>query len=272
MLSLVAAPYTAKEYVAPAPRRAREPVWVFLTSVAENSGYKALPTRVVPPGAVNKNLPRASMFFKVEAEPEDLLLYNIKRGIQLTMQEIKNCMSSRGIQKPTKGSGKKKGVTKRDLAFVLIKNLFPKADDGSIQAMMAGLMGQTRVESPETLLTLVANLDTQEAEHFGKLKQSAANELERRTEVKVNTERKHAKLPNAEDLLHQRPAAAKDPAAPGPAPGPKGAVASHQKVRAPPEVRNLLPPGITDCYITMRFQKRLCTVEFKSFLHAFQKA
>ena len=125
----------------PAPRRAREPVWVFLTSVAADSGYKAL--------------------------------------------------------------------------------LFPKADEASVQTMMAGLMGKKQVESPETFLTLVANLDTKEAEHFGKLKQSAANELERRTEVKVSTQRKQNKLPNAEDLADQVPAAAKDPAAPGPAPGPK---------------------------------------------------
>ena len=256
----------AEEYLVPSPRAMNQPAWVFVTSVAVDCPYKALPMKLMPPAAVTGNLPHSSMYFLIDGEPEDLLSYNLKRGVNLTVAEIRSCLSSRGIPVPPKGSGKKNRVLKSDLLFALLKGVFPDLDESKIREMMHGTMRKKQdddEENPELLLNLVAGLDTKEAEHFSKVRHSAATELERRHEAKEQSRRKQGKLPDAEEPGTQPPEPSEAKPARKAADAAKGPAAAHLKIRAPDELRDMLPPGITNCYINVRLQQRVCTAEFK---------
>ena len=260
-----------QEYIVPDPGTVQQPTWIFLDSVALGSCYKALPTKITPSGAVKGSLPKSCIFFQVCGEPTDLLSYNVQQGIALTMSQMRSCMSARGIAIPKKGTGKNR-VKHQDLALALVKALFPEAEGPDLQMMVSSLGGRKTVIAPELLLSLVANLETKEAEQFSKLKKSAASELERRAEAKEKEFRALQKLPRAQNEAaargHDGPEERPPRPAAHPEPGIRGPVAAHAKVRAPELVKNLLPPGITNCYLNVRLQQRNCSVAFNSILPA----
>ena len=253
----------AKEILEIDPRASQKPIWICLTSIGADSGFEAIPVRVTPPACIPPAtvLGMSSMFFKVVDEPQELVQYNVHRGIFLSVTQLSDILGARGIPKPRKphGSGKNGAVRKDDLALCLIKSLFPHALEEDVTRMLAAIMGKKKVKNPETLLQLVSKLDSSETQHFDKMKKDAVQELEILHQRRVQKAKKEMENPDlAAGTPKERPGG---PIHPGKGAGvPKS---SHSKTQAPKELKDLLPPGVGVCYINLSFSKRTCNVEFR---------
>ena len=235
----------------------------------------------MPPATVAGQLPAHSLFLKIDGEPEDLLKFNVRRGIALNVTQLKEIMTARGISAPARGTGKNGRLLHPDRAAALVAALFPQEETSTaeFQRMVSAILNRRKVKNPELLLALVAGLDANEATHFNKMKKDATNELQRRQESKQRFAKARAKAshedqaPTAEAPAHAAPAAAAAAAPPGQRgedeqQAPRGPVEAHSKIRAPDEIKALLPPGVDQCYIFLQFKQRYCRAEFKRFCDA----
>lgn len=249
-------------------RSVNKPVWVILTSTGSSSGVDAMPVRIKPPGCIPITAGSGCMFFQVVGVPEDLVRFNVKKGIFLYIPQIRNIMNARGIPIPKKpfGSGKDGAIKKQDLALHLGKGLLPDVDAAECQRMVAAITGKGAVKNPDEILKLVGHLKEKELSHFSKLRDDAVKELEQRNEEEEKKKKRLAKLHGTEQPSTPR----------APIERPDGAlhigrgagVPKHVTARgkAPQEIKDLLPPGVGTCYINMNMTKRNCTVEFRRAL------
>lgn len=249
-------------------RSVNKPVWVILTSTGASSGIDAMPVRIKPPGCIPITAGNACMFFQVVGVPEDLVRFNVKKGIFLYVPQIKNIMNARGIPVPKKpnGSGKDGAIKKQDLALHLVKGLFPDVDDAECQRMVAAIAGKVKVKNPDEILKMVGKLPEKELSHFSKLRDDAVKELEHRTEEEEKQKKRLAKIHGAEQPPTPRPAIERPDGALHIGRG--AGVPKHVTARgkAPQEIKDLLPPGVGICYINMNLTKRNCNVEFRRAL------
>eukprot|EP00434_Breviolum_minutum_P001847 symbB.v1.2.001636.t1/scaffold90.1/size339071/5 len=192
----------AQEILEVDPRASQKPIWICLTSIGADSGFEAIPVRITPPACVSATtvLGMSSMFFKVVDEPQELVRYNVQRGIFLTIAQLSDILGARGIPKPRKphGSGKGGAVRKDDLALCLIRSLFPDALEEDVTRMLAAIMGKKKLKNPETLLQLVSKLDSSETQHFDKMKKDAVQELEVLHHRRVQKAKKAMENPDLE--------------------------------------------------------------------------
>ena len=156
------------------------PRWVFNYELGDHCPFRQVPVRVIPPACIPPHAGRLPLAILVTGEPEPVLQSSLKKGIFLTVAQIRSILQALKIQEPAKGSGKGGRVVKLDLCTHLIETLFPLADEQTNAFMVASLMKRQTIkpeDAPELLLKLTSMLDCQEAQHFSKMRKSALDEL-----------------------------------------------------------------------------------------------
>ena len=206
----------------------------------------------------------------ITGPPQDLLLSALYNGIFLKCPEIDRILLARNLEKP-------KGRKKVQLAEHLITSLFPDETDQKKQFMIASIMTKKSLneeEAPQLLLKLVAALDVSEAAQFSRVKARAADDLacramkEKRAKASKGNqhedhddsglppeEREPGQAKRKRDVDDGNPPQSSEP---GPSQARMEAVnpdteglqakaaatgaARAQRVKAPPELLNFLPP------------------------------
>ena len=246
-----------------------KPVWIFLNTTSRNSGFEAMPSRIKPAGCIPSTAGTYCMFFQVVGVPEDLVLFNVKRGIFLYFQQIKNIMNARSIPVPKKphGSGKGGAVKKQDLAKHLVKGLFPDATEPEYERMFTALMGNVAVKNPDEILKMVGQLNEKEMSHFSKLRDAAVKELDHRSADEEKKKKRSEKLDGTADAASQpRPPLERTAGSLHIGRGLGVPRVVPVRGKAPQEVKDLLPEGVGTCYINFNVNKRNCNVEFRRAL------
>eukprot|EP00438_Fugacium_kawagutii_P029016 Skav204730 [mRNA] locus=scaffold1549:262768:263502:- [translate_table: standard] len=209
---------------------------------------------------------------------EPILKAALLSGIVLTKKQLESIMECEDIPYPDRGSGVKGRILLADLAKAVVFYVLADLDEATRNNVLAKMTRQSSAgnkidgdDLPVDLLKVVSNLDLENKEQFKELKEAAQKlldeELEnaREEEIKkrVQTAKKdwemeiEAKL--SKELQEKKSVSAKSASA-------KQTRASHDKNRAPPELLELLPPGISLCYVAVRFKSRVASAEFKRFL------
>lgn len=229
---------------------------------------------------------------QVVSEPQPLAESSLKSGIFLTVKQLHSMLAAFEIKEPEPGtgSGKNKRVIKVDLATRLIETLFPDATDQERAFMITSTMVRKQInleEAPELLLKMTSYLDTNEVQHFSKVRKAAVDQLAVES-MKQNLARRQKKGEQDDDGdCPEGPASSKikpkrpleEPGAPAP---PTKRLRSDAELhaeklgrlncKAPPEFLALFPL-CSYCYFKWLPHNSRVTVEFKQrFLDFFLAA
>ena len=109
----------------------------------------------------------------ITGEREPMLNAALHQGIFFKVSELKHILRSLGLPELKAGSGKKKGVLKKDLAAQLIQHVFPSASDEERNRMIEAMTNQ-KVDSmkpgeEQGVTHMVSCLDAENAQEFKNL-------------------------------------------------------------------------------------------------------
>ena len=141
-----------------------------------------MPTEVVPPCCLHPGAGRLPLAVQITGPTESVVVSSLRTGIFLTVKQIQSILVAFKIAEPAPGSGSGKNgrVVKIDLSTALIGGLFHAASEGEKAFMIASLMVRKTVrpeDAPDLLVKLTSMLDTSEAQHFGRERKAALDEL-----------------------------------------------------------------------------------------------
>jgi hypothetical protein len=117
--------------------------------------------------------------YKIESR-EWALPAGIREGLYLTAPQLKQICGSIGAGLPTSGTGtgSKKNIIKIDIAYHLVKHLFPNASKPEQEEMVRGIMKFRKNATVDLdVLANVASLDPENAESFKPMVEQAIKEF-----------------------------------------------------------------------------------------------
>ncbi|CAE7667476.1 unnamed protein product, partial [Symbiodinium sp. KB8] len=253
------------------------PDWLFNFKIAdEDTEYEHVPTRPLCPAALPPDLRIGGFALKVTGELQSLLKSALRSGIFLTVPQLTEIAAA--LELPALPAGASKKIHR---AKQLVEHVFGQTETRqSKKAMVAKLMKMSvkkMTEDEETVLQMVGQLDSENAECFKDIKAYAQQKLKEemkkagkqellkkarahhklaggraQRKLKLNfLKNRQQKLKKDQQAMQQKTASSARPAeAPaaassaGPSsPGPRaGAVHPEQRVGVtPPEFKDLLP-------------------------------
>lgn len=150
--------------------------------VGKDCQFEWVPTEVVPPCCVHPGAGRLPLAVRITGPTESVVVSSLRTGIFLTVKQIQSIIGAFKIPEPAPGSGSGKNgrVVKMDLSRALIGGLFHAASGDEKAFMIASLMVRKKVrleDAPDLLVKLTSMLDTSEAQHFGRERKAALDEL-----------------------------------------------------------------------------------------------
>ena len=232
-----------------------------LTNLSIDSEWEFVPTKVLPACCLPADLPEAACMLKVTGPHENVLQAALRRGCRLTLYQLKAIVVAFSVPVPQEGSGKNKQRIKIDYVRAVIQHFFPTESQEEKERLAKEIMGRKILDTstddaPEVQLKLLSKLDPAEAPEFDVMKKAALDLLAEeslRAKTKKNKKNKAEDVPDAEEAEPQQETQAVfEPRVSG----------AH--VKAPPEFKQLLPPGVDYLYFRWEPQSFRCAVDFVS--------
>ena len=172
------------------------PSWIFnYTCDDKECGYQFVPTRLLLRSEVpNHSQLRGSVL--MQTGPCDSLLRSaLWRGLRINLPELNSIRNSLRLPvlKKGQGTGKNKAVLKRDVAFQVVKHLFPEALQTDIERMVDVLAPVTRRSADtetdadikqHTFEFMVSQLDVENQTEFKKVVFLAREELKKAAQAR----------------------------------------------------------------------------------------
>ena len=218
------------------------------------------------------------MFQRTTVYMEHILKTAILQGVRLLKPHLENIMESESIPYPTEGGGVKGRILVSDLARAIVQHVLPDAGKDLQESLIKKICKQPSQANgeddvsdddlPEDLLRVLAHMDLENKEQFKEVSERAAHLLQAKAKEAAQSKIRR-RVRAVEEDMQKKLDAAKNPQEKSEQPEKSAASAKatirapHEKIRAPEELLELLPPGISHCYIQVRFKQRIASVEFK---------
>ena len=219
-------------------------MWIYNFSVTEESDWKAVRTRLIPP-SLAPGLLGGAVLEQLSAEPEDLLRYAVYQGIFLTADECRAVYIERkwlypvGTGKLPKAKAKSKTALrprrKIDWAKGIVTKLFPGVGEAEKSRMVLALCGgktQADLGEPcdESMLEVIAGLDPENAIEAKGVRKACFDRLAELSLLKQA--RPHAEAEGGEEKSH--------------------ATGWTKKNFTPVQLKGLLPPAPVDVTVWIK--------------------
>ncbi len=158
------------------------PEFLINVSVTDQSPYRGVPFKVVPPVLQPSNLKTSGILLERVGMAEPLLMFSVRHGLPLTVQQLKLICIEVACPFPASGtgSGKRGGIIKHDWAVCLVDFLFPSDTVEERARIVEGIMGrvvQQADSEPAELIEAVAGLDPDNAKAYKGLVEQAKEKL-----------------------------------------------------------------------------------------------
>ena len=247
------------------------PKWVFCHSLNdEDCVWQWVPTKVAPACCVPPSYGRLPLVVEITGDFDSLVRSSLRKGHYLLVPELESLFAELGIPEP---EGKR---LKEDLAQALISSLFPESSSEDKTFMVACIMHRNpkldknpNTESSESaamLLKLTATLDSNEQQHFDRMRQSAVDELAvKRLKAKANEKLQEMAASSGlkrdgSNVEHLEPPK-KIAKGPGDATEELKRECGRRNIKAPDEFLQYFPL-VSHCYFKWQPQHSRASVEF----------
>ncbi len=154
---------------------------LFNHSFDEECPWKFVDYTLLPPACLPKELQRFGCACLVKDHTIWILKGAVESGLCLNIIRLRHVCVALRLKIPKKGSGKKGGVKKVDLAALLVRHLFPECTKDFLSQCVATLCGWKTwktVQVDLSVLAMAASMDTDNADAFKRLKRHAEMCLE----------------------------------------------------------------------------------------------
>lgn len=148
--------------------------------------YKHVPTKLVPRSQVPHHADLKGSVLAQNGDFDSLLRSALKRGISITVPQIKSIIGTLRLPPLKTGSGKSGGVLKRDMVRQILENQFPDDSEEEIARMLDLIAPLPKKKNEasrdkemdhDSLEYIVSCLDEDNAQEFKHLVEHAHNQL-----------------------------------------------------------------------------------------------
>ena len=157
---------------------AKSPLWMFNAALDDSGEWRFLPTRLLPPAAVPRDLMKHGAVVAVTGPSENVVASAIWAGQWMTVAQLRAARSVLNYPMPEEGSGANQNHIKIDFARAISKFLHPRASEEDVNRMVEGIMGGVKqtVRCPNKVLAALKGLSAEEKDGFEDLEMLVANQ------------------------------------------------------------------------------------------------